>query len=194
MALKALPSIEVLRQLLDYDPDTGALTWRERGPEMFVCGRNSPEGSARSFNTHYAGKPALSAKDNNGYGHGHILREKYQAHRIAWKMGTGQDPTYQIDHINGDKSDNRIVNLRDVPQSENCKNAASPSHNTSGAMGVSWCRQTGRWRARAQHKGQNICFGRYTNFDDAVNARQRGIAALDFHPNHGRLRAGPGHG
>lgn len=102
-----------LRQLVEYDPETGFLTWKPR------------DGNAR-FNSKLAGKPAL-AQPSKGYRTGRIKGKNYKAHRAAWAVTHGEWPQGQIDHINGDRSDNRLSNLRAVSQSENGKNQKTRS-------------------------------------------------------------------
>lgn len=78
----------------------------------------------------------------------------------------------QIDHINGDKTDNRIKNLREATNAQNGKNLKLSAKNTSGICGVSFDRQTGKWRATIKVDGKQRCLGRWVVFDDAVNARR----------------------
>lgn len=96
-----------LRQLVEYDPETGSLIWKQR------------DGNAR-LNSKLAGKPAF-AQLSDGYLTGRIKGKNYKAHRIAWAVAYGEWPQGQIDHINGDRSDNRLPNLRVVSNSENGK-------------------------------------------------------------------------
>lgn len=129
---KELPPIQTLRQLLDYDPATGLLIWKTRPLEMFggdvrIC---------NTWNTRYAGKEALGSVDALGYKVGHLRSVYVRAHRVIWKLMHGVDPAGQIDHINGERDDNRAVNLRDVNQSGNQRNAGLRHDNKSGHAGV----------------------------------------------------------
>lgn len=180
MASKALPSQEVLRQLLDYDPEAGKLFWRQRPEGMFVA-----PASARRWNSRYSGKEAFTALCA-GYPHGHVLGEKYLAHRVAWVWIHGAIAG-EIDHINGDKRDFSIKNLREVDRSGNMRNACMSGRNTSGHVGVSWCSITNKWRAGIQIDGRHKCLGRYQALEDAVLARKAGEMDHGFHANHGRL-------
>ena len=101
-----------VQQLLDYEPATGLFTWKER------------PGNKR-FNTLWAGKPAFTQEDGHGYLCGSIFNKTYRASRIAWLYHRGVWPQHEIDHINHDKKDNRILNLRDVPHRENTLNRKS---------------------------------------------------------------------
>jgi hypothetical protein len=180
MAAKALPSQEVLRQLLEYNPETGALTWKARDLATFHSVR-----SGKIWNTKYAGKPALSAANSFGYLHGVLDGANLRAHRVIWKWVTGSDPSV-IDHINGDPSDNRWCNLRSVSLSENMKNSRLPKHNTTGIIGVGWHNKKQKWLA--QIKSQNVCrfLGYFASFDEATAVRKQAEITLGFHQNHGR--------
>lgn len=186
MAIRALPSQEVLRQLLDYDPQTGALTWRERPVDAFKGKRQVAV--AKCWNARFAGQPALNIDHGNGYYSGSIAKAKVYAHRVAWKIATGQDPEC-IDHINGDRADNRLANLRSVTRAENAKNAAKPRTNTSGHIGVSFCKSESRWEAYIGDKATRARLGKFDSLDDAVAARKNAERQRNYHENHGRENA-----
>lgn len=178
MAEKALPSIEELRQLLRCDPDAGKLFWLPRPDNVQWSGK-------------WSGCEAFTTIGKNGYHFGRIHRRGFYAHRVIWTMCHGEWPNGQIDHINGSRTDNRIVNLRVCTQSENSKNACVPSHNTSGHMGVSFIKATGRWEAHIgmPNARKKMTIGFFDSVDQAVSARKAAEKALGYHPNHGRSRA-----
>lgn len=189
MANKPLPSPEVLRQLLSYDPETGKLFWKERGPEWFSDGegRYTADRTARIWNTKYAGKAAIDCIDvSNGYRKGTVLDVKIYAHRAIWALQTGAWPEGDIDHISGDRANNRWVNLRSISRKVNAKNTKRRETNTSGMMGVSQYGARGRWRARIMTDGKMTNIGCFDTYEDACEARQAAEAAMGFHPNHGR--------
>jgi hypothetical protein len=178
---KPTPSAEVLHEMLAYDADTGALTWKVRPEKHF---QNAVH--ARAWNNKMAGKPALaSAQPQTRYLNGRIDWVAYQAHRVVWKMAYGEDALF-IDHINGDRTDNRISNLRSVSSAENAKNKATPSHNTSGHVGVTWLKREQKWFAQVQLAGKCKSLGYYSDIRDAIAARQKANEQYGFHPNHGR--------
>jgi hypothetical protein len=183
---KELPSPELLRKLLRYDPETGKLFWRERTPDMFSDSYRGQKGNCNNWNSIFAGKEAFTAVHNKAYFHGSILHKAYLAHRVIWAMEYQEWPKTNIDHINGDGKDNRIVNLRLATQAENTKNSCRPRHNTSGISGVGWHSQTQKWRAFIQVSGKFIHLGLFQELKDAAFARKLAEKKYGFHSNHGR--------
>lgn len=110
----------------------------------------------------------------------------YRYHRICWLLYYGHWPKQQIDHINGDGLDNRIINLRDVSHRENGMNQKKPKNNKSGICGVNWCKQTSKWRAEIMIKGKKKCLGRYEKIEEAADARSLAENKYGFHENHGK--------
>lgn len=156
---------ERVRELLDYEPLTGILTWRQaRG------GRRAGA---------VAGTP-------NAHGHLQIQidgRNCY-AHIVAWTHMTGAYPTVQIDHKDRDPANNRWLNLRPAPGSGNHWNRDAPRTNTSGHKGVSWDRRQRKWRAYATAHRRQKTFGYFVDIGDAVAAHAIGVAHL-----HGEFAA-----
>lgn len=181
MADKALPSPEVLRQLLRYEPETGKLFWLDRPLSFFKAGAKSAEWGQRKWNSRYAGQEAFTAVRNTGYYHGRIFDVGCQAHRVAWAIHHGQWPLGEVDHINGDRKDNRICNLRDIPKAHNQRNMKRNARNKSGVMGVFRVSPT-RWLVSIQE--QQV--GRFACFGQAVKKRKAEEALRGFHANHGR--------
>ena len=122
MPKSRIPAVsqEQLRELLDYDPETGELRWKPKaGSEWQI-----------SWNVRHAGKPALAAS-NGKYGHrvGQLFGRKVYAHRVIWAWMTGGWPEQEIDHINGDTSDNRWCNLREANGSQQRANSVWPGRS-----------------------------------------------------------------
>lgn len=174
--------------LLRYEPETGLLFWKERPVEMFTGGEYAPERRAASWNSRYAGKQAFTSIASHGYREGDIDGVRYLAHRIIWAMCHGAFPVRHIDHIDGDKLNNRIANLRDVPQAVNTRNAVGKSNNTSGATGVNWRASRGKWRARIMVNYQERTIGHFDTFEEAVAAREAEAERLGFTERHGTFR------
>lgn len=186
MATRQLPDAELLRKLLRYDPETGKLYWRERTPDMFKPSRRfKPSVKAAQWNTRHAGQVALGHVTESGYLRGIVNGHKVYAHRVAWVLFYGAEPTDQIDHINRDRADNRIANLREVSRSDNLKNTKLYASNSSGRIGVHH-HQSGLWSAYIGHQGKKHLLGYYKTRAEAVRAREDAEIRFGYHPNHGR--------
>ena len=183
---KPLPSPEMLRKLLRCDPDAGKLYWRQRTPDMFTSGKSTAERVCTRWNTRYAGKEALTAKNGEGYLHGKIFKRSISAHRVIWAITHGGWPLNQVDHISGDTADNRIANLRTVTNQENGLNQKLARNNTSGVCGVFWDKSFDRWVAKIKVAGKQMHIGCFIDKSDAIVARKSAEVKYGFHPNHGR--------
>jgi hypothetical protein len=107
--------------------------------------------------------------------------KRVYAHRAAWRIVYGEWPSSGIDHINGDKSDNRITNLRLATQAENMQNLRKPGRrNKSGFLGVSWDRVIGLWLAQITAGGINYQVGWYETPEEASAAYKR--EKMRLHP------------
>lgn len=173
-------------RLLQYDEESGKLFWKQRTPDLFSNGRFSAECECSRWNTRFAGREAFTATDGKGYKHGRIMGKLYCAHRVAWLLHIGDWPEEHIDHINGDKADNRFDNLRLVTHSENMRNQRIRSDNSSGVVGVSWDKHHDKWVAFINVDLKQTRIGSYSNLEDAVAARKAAEVAHCYHPNHGR--------
>lgn len=175
-----------LNEVLHYDPDTGALTFKARGAHLFeATARFSAQAQANFWNGRNAGKPALAQRNARGYLQGWLFGKKTSAHRVIWQLMTGQDPSV-IDHINGDPSDNRWANLREVSLSENQRNRRLGKNNTSGAIGVARCRD--KWKAQLRIGRKDVYLGVFATVEEASEARAAASRAHGFHENHGQER------
>lgn len=173
MAARQLPPQDYLRKILDYNPETGVLTWKKR------------EGLKGSWNAKYAGKPAFTSGNGHGYWCGAINSKNLLAHRVIWKLVYGSEPD-QIDHINGIRSDNRLENLRNVSPQENQRNCVRQRNNVSGATGVIWNKQARKWHSKIVVNGKELHLGFFVDFEAAVAARKNAEVKYNFHANHGR--------
>lgn len=183
MAERELPSPELLRKLLRYEPETGKLFWLERPREFFTSERES-----KRWNGRYSGKEAFTSKNDKGYFGGKIGRRTFTAHRVAWALHYGEWPDQDIDHIDGNRANNKIYNLRDVARSENAKNAALRSDNASGCSGVVWHKRDANWCVQISINGRRVHIGSFEEKNDAIAARRAAEKMFGFHPNHGRVR------
>ena len=186
MAKKPLPAISILRQLLRYEPDTGRFFWLPRTPDRFRTGKQTSEHNCNIWNGKYAGTEALAADSGRGYRLGQVEGKMVYAHRVAWAMAVGSWPSHEIDHINHDKSDNRLVNLRAVTPAENGLNRPLPRVNTSGHCGVWWHTIGKKWCAEIKVGGRKHYLGLFSDKDEAVAAWQSAAKRLGHHENHGK--------
>lgn len=158
-------SRDELVSLLDYNPETGDFFWRKSGSGR-VLGR--PAGSVYL----------------NGYRYIGIYGRPYMAHRLAWLYVHGRQPVDQLDHINGDRADNRISNLREANQVENSWNKGARPSNTSGFKGVCWYAPRGKWVAKIKYGGKNIHLGYFE--DPAEGGAAYARAARELHGKFAR--------
>ncbi len=151
-----IPSPQEVRSLLDYDPESGSLTWRYREQ---LAGTK-----AEGWNSRYVGKEAgyLAA---DGYIAVAIHRLRYPAHVLAWVITYGEWPAKSLDHINAVKVDNRIANLRLATTAENGWNAPVGARNTTGVKHVSWHRGARKWQVRVRANGRDYSYGVHEDFD-----------------------------
>lgn len=186
MADRKLPTPERLRKLILYDHVTGKLFWLPRCAGDFEESCVPREARAKEFNEKYVGAEALAHKNNEGYLSGFVEMRPLKAHRVAWAIYYGEWPDGAIDHINGERSDNRIANLRCVSVRENCMNMARVKANSSGLMGVGFCKKSRKWRARIFENGRQISLGHFISKEEAFEARLKAERELGYHPNHNR--------
>lgn len=175
--------VALANRLIQYDRASGMCFWRERDADLFVDGpRQTAASKARRWNAKNAGNPICIRNNIKSLG------VRFQLTHAIWMILYGVAPSGVIDHIDGDTTNNTPHNLRDVPLAENTRNRAVPHTNTSGHMGVHWCRRAKRWIARIVVDGQKIEVGRSTDLDEAVAAWKASPLRGRYHKNHGRKR------
>jgi hypothetical protein len=103
------------------------------------------------------------------------------AHRLVWLLHKGYWPAADLDHINEDKTDNRIENLREATRAQNMQNVRVHKHNTSGCKGVAWYAPRGKWRAYIFCNYRQRHLGLFSTFTDAVAARKAAERQLHSH-------------
>lgn len=175
---KLLPSRAYLAECFKYSPD-GKLVWRIRPRHHFLTSRGQA-----IFNAKFSGRGAFTSLAR-GYAAGKIGGQSYYAHRLIWKLLRWTEPV-EIDHINGDKTDNRIENLRNVTRAENMRNCRRYSSNSSGVTGVYFDKRSGKWAAAIRSGGRHIGLGLFAEKRIAVSARLKAQRVLGFDPKHGR--------
>lgn len=172
---------------ISYCPDTGAFTYKTATPDMFEDGKRHMTAKIRCgiWNTKNAGRVA-GAIDAQGYTVMSVANKMHKAHRLAFLLMTGSAPQGQVDHINGDRSDNRWCNLRDVPKLLNALNQKKHSTNTSGVTGVRFSTHINKWMAYIGHQNKMHHLGVFDTLEEACEARWDAEEKLGFHQNHGK--------
>lgn len=155
---------ELLKELFSYDKDTGLFTW------LVDRGRNKTKGKV------------ISTISNHGYVQTSFNDKKIRMHRMAWIYVFGYIPDgYVIDHINRNRADNRIENLRLVASEENSKNCNKAKNNKSGYTGIFWDNTKNSYIVTVGKK----YIGRCKNIEDAITLREHSID-YKYTINHGK--------
>lgn len=160
---------ELLKQFVHYDPDTGILMRThalDRGHNLI-----RKEFVPRSITA-------------QGYRQISLFKSPCLVHRLAFLYMVGRE-ALEIDHVNGDRLDNRWCNLREVTSSENRRNMGLSKANKSGVSGVYFYPRYQKWEVTITRGGVHEYLGRYQDLGEAVAIRRRAEIDLDFHPNHG---------
>lgn len=163
---------ECLKSELDYDPITGYFTRKVSKTPTVQIGQRA------------------GSVNGNGYRQILIQGEYVQEHTLVWIYMYGNLPTYQIDHINHNKEDNSLLNLRDIPHSVNVKNKPKYKSNKSGITGVIWEKDREKWSAYITLNKSRIRLGSFESLEDAISVRKQANLDYGFHPNHGELKYG----
>jgi hypothetical protein len=165
------PTQQNLKLLCHYDPDTGVFM---RIRKITWVGNIINSESVPSKTTRF------------GYYQMNIFGRPYAIHRLIFLYMNGRFPKHDVDHINGDRTDNRWVNLREVSRRENMMNVGLRSNSTTGVTGVSRRKDTGKYVAYVDVMGQRIRLGNFDTLSEAVDARTKASEQHGFHQNHGR--------
>jgi hypothetical protein len=160
MARRSYPTQEELKKVLHYSPESGQFTWID-------CKAYGVK------NGDVAGWESL------GYCFIKVKGVDCQVHNLAWVYVHGRLPDGELDHINGDGTDNRLSNLREVSRFNNMKNRKVNCNNTSGCKGVTWHTNIKKWQARITSNGVRYHLGYFDSVDDAGNAYDK--AAVELH-------------
>lgn len=155
-------------ELFDYDPDSGMF-------KRLIRVSNAMPGA-----------PAGTVHKATGYIQIPADGRKYLAHRVAFLMVNGSFPENEVDHINGDRADNRWINLREVTRTQNSRNHALDARNKSGVYGVCWRETHCKWEAVISAGSKRMRLGMHDDFFEAVCARKSAEIKHQFHDNHGR--------
>jgi hypothetical protein len=150
---------EELKEYLHYDPETGIFTWiKSAGNGVKV---NDVAGSLQ----------------NTGYLYIGIRSQLYYAHRLAWLYMYSRWPVEEIDHINGNKKDNRICNLRDVTKRKNLSNREI--HRKGKLVGTTFMNSTGKWKAQIYAENRIFFIGYFSTEIDAHRAYTQKLQEIE---------------
>lgn len=163
---------ELLHQLLRYEPDTGKLFWKSREPHNFTDGEKTKEHQCAAWNARYANNETFNQPQNKGYLCGDVMKIRLLTHRTVWAVAYGSWPRCFIDHIDGDRKNNRLNNLRLADATSNMRNFASSRRNQSGIVGVHFDNKAQKWVAQIVIDKKHHWLGQFVNFDDAVACRK----------------------
>jgi hypothetical protein len=178
MVARIMPSRDLVRQLLDYDADTGVFTWRPRPREMFPSLR-----ICNAWNSRCAGKVAGTVR-KDGYSMLVFEGVQYLAHRVAWLHAYGEPIPVEIDHADFDPGNNRLSNLRAATRPQNRANSPAPVSNTTGFKGVSLDRRRKRFYAQIKADGLHFYLGTFDTAEEAAEAYRD--AAVRLHGKFAR--------
>lgn len=160
-----------LKKIIQYDPTTGQMVRiTKRGKVNHYIPVNYP----------------LMSSNNRGYRWVSIGRVVYLQHRLAFLWMAGKHPDGEVDHINGDRQDNRWENLRDSDATGQSRNQGIRKDCTSGVRGVTWSSIHKKWVARISNLNVRHSLGYFKNFNDAVNARREAEIKYGYHENHAK--------
>ncbi|MBZ9922276.1 HNH endonuclease [Mesorhizobium sp. BR1-1-7] len=168
MATHTPITAEYARSRIDYDPETGILTWKARPV------RNRID---KMWNTRFA-NTAIAHKNSTGHIQFGLDGRNHLGHRIAWLIVHGECPPL-VDHENRIRDDNRLLNLRAATRSQNNTNTRVYSNNTSGFRGVSRRSSRNKWSAHIRHAGKTLHLGNFNCITAAALAYD--AAARKFH-------------
>jgi hypothetical protein len=170
---------DLVREFIDYNPETGVMKWKARNESHFKSKAN-----AAQWNTRYAGK-LIGSEHWKGYLTCRINYKAYRIHRVAWCHANG-DTEMHIDHINGIKTDNRLINLRLVDNQENHRNMRMRADNSSGVTGVYWNKRYSYWVVQiAMPCGKKRSLGCFRCLDEAKRYRAFAQKVCGYTDDHG---------
>lgn len=160
-----LPTAERIREAFNYNPDTGAITWRIR------AARNTKIGAVAGW------------RIPDGYSRVNLDKMTLSGSHVAWVYMTGKWPDEMIDHIDGDPTNDRFANLREATNGQNQCNAKRRCSNTSGMKGV--CRNKNSWMALIAVNKKRHYLGTFPTREQAFEAYS--AAAKEMHGEYARL-------
>jgi hypothetical protein len=157
--------IDQFNECLSLDAETGRIFWKKKIAKKVVVGEEA------------------GTKRKDGYKRVNLFGQPYLVHRVVFSMRYGYCKD-ELDHINGDPSDNRLENIRAVTRSQQNMNRGINSNNTSGYKGVYWFKPTSCWQVRIKVEGKYISLGYFKDIEKAAEAYK--IGAEQHHKEYRR--------
>ena len=169
-------TFERASEILEYNPDTGWLTWK-------ITRRKATAGHRAGFETMVTPRYGYKIRKVKLDG---VL---YSEHHIAILLATGSWPLGHIDHEDHDGTNNVLSNLKETTHQNNCRNRKLSKNSKTGVMGVGLDKNSMRYYARIKVNGRLINLGRFNTLEEAAEARRIAAAEYGFHKNHGKPSA-----
>jgi hypothetical protein len=168
--IRELPAVEYLRECFDYDPETGDLRWKLRPYGHFA--RPVDEVRCNAM----AGE--IAGYFDNGYRRVSLGGVDYKAHRLIWKLVTGNEPSAMLDHADGNPANNRWENLREATQAEQTQNTKLRKDSVTGRRGVCRGKSDGKWRATIFRDGKQRHLGEFNSIEAASDVYEAAAQEL----------------
>ena len=149
ISAKAVSISPKVKDYLEYNSDTGILTWIKSPVSNIPIGR------------------AITRKNKQGYNIVNLHGVTYYVHRVGWYLHTNSQPPEFIDHINRVKTDNYFSNLREATRSQNQHNTGIQCNNSSGYKGVYWKKGINKWVARIMLNNVSMHLGCFSTPEEA---------------------------
>ena len=165
---------ELLKEFLDFSPETGVFTWKQRDIKYFKSIRGF-----KIWNSRWPGKESGDIK-KNGYRYISILHQRYLAHRLAWLYVYGYIPEDQVDHKDRVRFNNSIDNLRLASNAENAQNKIKPINTSTGIIGVYFRKDRSKYTTKISIGGKIKRLGHFLKKEDAEAAYLN--AKRTYHP------------
>lgn len=160
-----LPDISLVSSTISYDPFTGLFTWKTHRCNKIKIG------------------DAAGTKHRDGYCYIVINKKRFPSHRLAWFLHYGHEPVNFIDHINGKRTDNRIINLREATQKQNAENRLLHKNNSTGFRNVHFNKRARKFQVALEHNGDSVYCGIFDKVEDADKTARFVRSKLFTHAN-----------